>query len=135
MKSVSVAILPLLFLSNGAFAEDSARFTLEKTADGYVRMDKTTGEMSICTQQSDQLVCRIAADDRVAMEDEIARLDGRLTKLEEKIAASDKSGAVSNSTLPTDEEFEKSMTLMEKFFRRFMGVVKDLNEDGTPQKT
>lgn len=135
MKSVSVSILPLLFLSSGAFAEDSARFTLEKTADGYVRMDKTTGEMSICTQQSDQLICRIAADDRVAMEDEIARLDGRLTKLEEKLAAADKSGPVSNSTLPTDEEFEKSMTLMEKFFRRFMGVVKDLNEDGTPQKT
>ena len=135
MKTASYAILPLLLLSGTAFAEDSARFTLEKTADGYVRMDKTTGEMSICTQQSDQLVCRIAADDRVAMEDEIARLDGRLTKLEDKMAASDKSGAVSNSTLPTDEEFEKSMTLMEKFFRRFMGVVKDLNEDGTPQKT
>jgi hypothetical protein len=135
MKALSFAILPLLFLSGSAFAEDAARFTLEKTADGYVRMDKTTGEMSICTQQSDQLVCRIAADDRVAMEDEIARLDGRLTKLEDKMAAADKSGALSNSTLPTDEEFEKSMTLMEKFFRRFMGVVKDLNEDGTPQKT
>jgi hypothetical protein len=135
MKALSFAILPLLFLSGSAFAEDAARFTLEKTADGYVRMDKTTGEMSICTQQSDQLVCRIAADDRVAMEDDIARLDARLTKVEEKLATSSGSGALSNSTLPTDEEFEKSMTLMEKFFRRFMGVVKDLNEDGTPQKT
>jgi hypothetical protein len=135
MKALSFAILPLLFLSGSAFADDAARFTLEKTADGYVRMDKTTGEMSICTQQADQLVCRIAADDRVAMEDEIARLDSRLTKVEEKLAAGGGSGAVSNSTLPTDEEFEKSMTLMEKFFRRFMGVVKDLNEDGTPQKT
>ena len=121
-------------LASTAFAEDTARFTLEKTADGYVRMDKTTGEMSICTQQSDQLVCRIAADDRVAMEDEIARLDSRLTKLEDAMKAGG-SSAVTNSTLPTDEEFEKSMTLMEKFFRRFMGVVKDLNEDGTPQKT
>ncbi len=135
MKTASFAILPFLLLSGAAFAEDIARFTLEKTADGYVRMDKTTGEMSICVQQSDQLVCRSAADDRVAMEDEIARLDGRLTRLEEKFAATEQSGLLSNSTLPTDEEFEKSMTLMEKFFRRFMGVVKDLNEDGTPQKT
>jgi hypothetical protein len=135
MKTTPIAALSFLLLTGTAFADDTARFTLEKTADGYVRMDKTTGEMSICTQQSNQLVCRIAADDRVAMEDEIARLDGRLTKLEEKFAITDKSGALSNSTLPTDEEFEKSMTMMEKFFRRFMGVVKDLNEDGTPQKT
>lgn len=134
MKTTPIAALSLLLLTGAALADDAARFTLEKTADGYVRMDKTTGEMSICTQQADQLVCRIAADDRVAMEDEIARLDGRVTKLEEAMKAGG-AAATSNSTLPTDEEFEKSMTLMEKFFRRFMGVVKDLNEDGTPQKT
>lgn len=131
---LTIITAALCLLSGVAFAEDSARFTLEKTTDGYIRMDKTTGEMSICTRQSDQLVCRIAADDRVAMEDEIARLDGRVTKLEEAMKTGG-AAAMSNSTLPTDEEFEKSMTLMEKFFRRFMGVVKDLNEDGTPQKT
>ena len=131
---LTIITAAISLLASAAIAEDTARFTLEKTTDGYVRMDKTTGEMSICTQQSDQLVCRIAADDRVAMEDEIARLDSRLTKLEDAMKAGG-SSAVTNSTLPTDEEFEKSMTLMEKFFRRFMGVVKDLNEDGTPQKT
>ena len=131
---LTIITAAISLLASAAIAEDTARFALEKTTDGYVRMDKTTGEMSICTQQSDQLVCRIAADDRVAMEDEIARLDSRLTKLEDAMKAGG-SSAVTNSTLPTDEEFEKSMTLMEKFFRRFMGVVKDLNEDGTPQKT
>ncbi len=133
MKCTIILTAAATLFTGAAFAEDTARFTLEKTIDGYIRMDKSTGEMSICTQQSDQLVCRIAADDRVAMEDEIARLDGRVTKLEEVMKTG--AAAMSNSTLPTDEEFEKSMTLMEKFFRRFMGVVKDLNEDGTPQKT
>jgi hypothetical protein len=119
----------ILLMSTGlSFAQDANRYSLEKTTDGYVRMDKSTGEMSICKQQGDQLICRVAADDRVALEDGITRLEARLTKIEEKLAAMDKSGATSKTTLPTDEEFEKTIGYMEKFFRRFMGVVQDLNK-------
>jgi hypothetical protein len=119
----------ILLMSTGlSFAQDANRYSLEKTTDGYVRMDKSTGEMSICKQQGDQLICRVAADDRVALEDGITRLEARLTKIEEKLAAMEKSGATSKTTLPTDEEFEKTIGYMEKFFRRFMGVVQDLNK-------
>jgi hypothetical protein len=134
MMTLIVPVLTLLSVS--ANAEDTARYALEKTSDGYVRMDKLTGEMSICNVNGDQLVCRIAADDRVAMEDEIARIDGRLAKVEEKIADMKQSGLTSDQRMPADEEFEKTMGYMEKFFRRFMGVVKELNdEENGPQKT
>jgi hypothetical protein len=119
----------ILLMSTGlSFAQDANRYSLEKTTDGYVRMDKSTGEMSICKQQGDQLICRVAADDRVALEDGITRLEARLTKIEEKLAAMEKSGTTSKTTLPTDEEFEKTIGYMEKFFRRFMGAVQDLNK-------
>ncbi len=136
MRMIILTSAALAASSAYGFAEDMTRFSLEKTADGYVRMDKTTGEMSICKEQGDQLVCRVAADDRQAIDDEMARLEKRLTAVEEKLGNLEKSGLTSDQGMPTDEEFEKTMGYMEKFFRRFMGVVKELNdEENGPQKT
>jgi hypothetical protein len=136
MRMFILALLAIAASVSAGFAEDLIRYTLEKTADGYVRMDKATGTMSICKEQGDQLVCRIAADDRMAVDDQIAGLEKRLSALENKLGNLDKSGLKSEQSLPTDEEFEKTMSYMEKFFRRFMGVVKELNdEENGPQKT
>ena len=81
------AILP-----GSAFAQDGARYQLEKTADGYVRLDKQTGDMSICKEQSGQLVCRAAADDRNSLADEIGRIDSRLAAIEKKLESAGSSG-------------------------------------------
>ena len=127
----AAALLPV-----DAFAQDEARYQLEKTTDGYVRLDKQTGDMSICREQYGQLVCRAAADDRNSLADEIGRIDSRLAAVEKRLESSSSSGFSSNNDLPTDEEFEKTMGYMEKFFRRFMGIVRDLNEsESGPQRT
>lgn len=119
-----------------ALAQDTARYQMEKTADGYVRLDTVTGDMSVCKEQSGQLICRAAADDRTSLADEIGRIDTRLAAIEKKLDNSGMSGLSSNNDLPTEEEFEKTMGYMEKFFRRFMGIVRDLNEsENGPQKT
>lgn len=136
MRMFMITLSALAASASGGLAEDLTRYALEKTADGYVRMDKSSGEMSICNEQGDQLVCRMAADDRLAIDDQMASLEERLTALETKLGALEKSGLTGNQSLPTDEEFEKTMGYMEKFFRRFMGVVKELNdEENGPQKT
>lgn len=130
--------MSLAVIGNGQ-AQDSGRYTMEKTAQGYVRLDNRTGEMSICTEQSGQLVCKLAAEERRAFEDELASLSERVKKLEDTVAANGGVAAAPRETLPSDEEFEKTMGYMEQFFRRFMGIVKDFqNEEpslGTPQKT
>lgn len=136
MRSVFLMIAVLAAGATSVVAEDSARFALEKTSDGYVRMDKTSGEMSICKEQDGQLVCRLAADDKGALADQLSQMDKRLGAIEEKLTKMEKSGVGPSSDMPTDEEFEKTMGYMEKFFRRFMGVVKELNdEEHGPQKT
>jgi hypothetical protein len=77
-------IAPLTFVALALAAGSAAaqqvdtRYTLEKTAEGYVRMDTVTGEMSICTERDGQLLCRLAADERDAWQDEIGRLETRL---------------------------------------------------------
>lgn len=136
MRMMVLTFAAIAASTPAVFAEDLTRYSLEKTPDGYVRMDKATGEMSICKEQGDQLVCRVAADDRMVIDDEMARLEKRLTVVEEKLGLLEKSGLTSEQGMPTDEEFEKTMGYMEKFFRRFMGVVKELNdEENGPQKT
>lgn len=133
----SALALPFLAVST-AQAEEAERYRLEKSDTGYVRMDTRTGEMSICEERAGQLVCKLAADERSALQDEVDRLRTDLKLLEERIAKLEKPGL----PLLSDEEFDRTMGYMEKFVRGFMGIVKDLEKDnGTgsqepvPQKT
>lgn len=133
----AIAFPLILFLLTGsALAEDIVRYSLEKTADGYVRMDKQSGEMSVCKEAEGQLVCRLAADERNAYETTSASLAKRVEALERKVAALESGSSKSLNVLPSDEEFDKTLSMMERFMRRFMGVVKDLEGgEDNPQKT
>ncbi|ODT08927.1 MAG: hypothetical protein ABS58_00165 [Mesorhizobium sp. SCN 65-20] len=132
MRSSAFLLIPLLAgLGAGpALAAETQRFQMEKTDNGYVRMDTQTGEMSICEERSGQLVCKLAADERSALQDEIGRLQTELKAIEERVVKLEGSlTAKLESTLPTEEEFEKTMGYMERFFRSFMGIVKDFEKE------
>ena len=118
-----------------ASAAETQRYQMEKTDKGYVRMDTQTGEMSICEDRDNQLVCKLAADERSALQDEIGRLQTELKAIDERIVTLENSlTARMESKLPTEEEFQKSMGYMERFFRSFMGIVKDMEkEEQAPQ--
>jgi hypothetical protein len=101
-------------------------------------MDTQTGEMSICQEQSGQLVCKLATDARSAFESEVERLQTAVTALEDRIGRLEATLPTKpQSTLPSEEEFEKTMGYMERFLRRFMGIAKDLEDkpdsQGTPE--
>lgn len=135
MRVSAVTTFALAAAIGGASAQEAdRRYTLEKTADGYVRMDNRTGEMSICATRDGQLLCRLAADERDAWQEEIGRLTRRLEDVERRLGEIDKASAAAE--LPSEDEFEKSLTLMERFMRRFMDIVKDLEAENAPaQKT
>jgi hypothetical protein len=121
------AALFVVGLVGPAAAEE--RYQLQKTEGGYVRLNTETGEMSICEEKANQLVCRAAAEERTAFQDELDRLQARLDGLEERLARLEARPAVPEALLPSDEEIDKSMDVMEKFFRRFMGIMKDIQKD------
>ncbi|MDX8482652.1 hypothetical protein RFN28_29960 [Mesorhizobium sp. VK24D] len=126
-----------------ASSEETDRYQLEKSANGYVRMDTRTGAMSICEERTGQLVCKMATDERAAFQEEIDRLQSSVKALDERVAKLENTpSARLESNLPSEEDFNKTMNYMERFFRRFMDIVKDMdkeNGDGSakpdPQKT
>jgi hypothetical protein len=146
---MEVAMRPVAFLvpallaagiAGSASGQEVERYRLEKTETGYVRMDTTTGEMSICEERGGELVCKPAAEERTALQDEIDRLQKRLEGLEQRVASLEKRPAIPETLVPSGEQFDKTMEFMEKFFHRFMDIVRDFEKDknspeALPQRT
>lgn len=117
-----------------SLAQDAERYRLERTENGYVRLDTRTGAMATCEERGGQLVCRLAADEREAYEDRIDTLDDRIEALEERVAALEAPPAPA-AGLPSEDEFEQTLGYMERFFRRFMEIVTSLDREfGDEQK-
>jgi hypothetical protein len=130
---IIAAAIAMSFAGAHAFAQDTDRYALEKSGTGYVRMDRRTGEMSLCEEHSGQLVCKLATDERIAAQGQTERLQAAVKSLEERVTKLE-SGLTArlDSALPTEEEFEKTMSYMERFLRRFIGIAKDMETD--PEK-
>lgn len=103
--------------------EQVDRYQLQRTDNGYVRLDTKTGSMSICKENSGQLICRMASDERAAYEGDLDALEARLKTLEAGRPA---------ASMPDEQEFEQTLGYMERFFRRFMGIVRDFEQDNQP---
>lgn len=127
-RLAAATMLLALAATAGASAQDD-RYAIERTEDGYVRLDTRTGQTSLCSEQSGQLVCRLAVDDREALQDDLDALQERLAAVEERLSALE---GVPAAGLPTEDEFEQGLSYMEQFFRRFMGIVRDLEEETPP---
>jgi flagellar motility protein MotE (MotC chaperone) len=134
---VSITLTAALLAGAGAHAQDAQRYRLEKSNDGFVRMDTQTGAMSICEEKGAQLVCRAAADERTAFQEEIERLQDQVKALDERVSKLENSLAAKlESSLPSEEEFNRTIGYMERFLRSFMDIVRDMSkEDPAPQKT
>ncbi len=115
------------------------RYTLEKSESGFVRLDRQTGAVTLCTEADGTLTCRMAADERAAYDEDLARLEKRVEALEKQIADGTAAGS---GELPSDAEIDRSIGIMERFMRAFFGLVQEFqgeqqeNQQGTvPDRT
>lgn len=128
LMTLGVFLLPL---AATAAEPDASRFQLERSGDHFIRLDRQTGAMSICQDKDGALACRMAADERAAYDDELDRLSQRVTALEQ--------GGLIHRALPSDAEVDRSISIMERMMKSFMGMVKEFqaeeNTNPLPQKT
>jgi hypothetical protein len=78
-KTIAGALIGFCLLVP-ALADDAApdneggRYSFSKQADGVLRLDTQTGDVSLCSQRTVGWACQAVPDDRAVFENEISRL-------------------------------------------------------------
>lgn len=121
-------------LTGVSSAQDNQRFQMQRANGGFMLMDTQTGTSSFCRESAGEFVCNAASDVPRITESDVEVLRKKITELEARVQAleSDKSAALD---LPSESEFEQTMNFMERFFQRFIGIVKGLEAETAPKET
>lgn len=127
MRTIHAFVAVAAMLTVPAQAQDDERFRLERTGDGYVRLDTVTGRTALCREQGAQLVCRMAVEDRAAYDARLDELEAKTAALEDRLAALE--ARVPELRLPGSEDVDQAMDQVERFLRRFLGIARDLERD------
>ena len=119
---LGLAVLSLATPAAIAQETNADRYTLEKSDSGFVRLDRQTGAVTLCTEDQGTLTCRMAADERAAYDEDLARLEKRVEALERQLADGT---AARSGELPSDAEIDRSIGIMERFMRAFFNLVQE----------
>jgi hypothetical protein len=133
IRKTILTLAAISFAIPAAVAQESAenRYTLEKSESGFVRLDRQTGAVTLCAEAEGTLTCRMAADERAAYDEDLARLEKRVEALEKQLADG---MAAKSGDLPSDAEIDRSIGIMERFMRAFFGLVQEFEgEDRTSE--
>ncbi len=93
IKRTLAASAVCMALSAPAFAEgetpdsEHGRYTFNKIADGFLRLDTQTGQVSVCSQRAVGFACQAVPDDRTVLENEITRLRTENAALKKEMLA------------------------------------------------
>ena len=117
-------------------------FQMMPAVGRQLKIDRRTGRVSICEDRNGDWACRLVADDRLAYEEEISRLEDDNARLVEENARLNKELAERQSAegsgkrgdgpwiAPEDEKrLDEFMTFSDKAIRRFFGMVENLKRD------
>ena len=109
-----------------AESDDDARYSMSQTDDGFLRLDRSSGQVSHCRKQSGDWACESVAEERTAYEAEIARL----TEENERLRAG-QAGSTTDSPdgLPTDEEIDKAFSLFERMTKRLARITRIFRDE------
>jgi hypothetical protein len=121
--------------SEPAAAGDTAngRYAMTPVADGFLRLDTRSGQVSLCTIQKDQAQCRASADERAALQAEIDRLAKENAALKTPGSLAPGVNPKAAAEEEDDRRFDKALDRAERFMRRMMQLFRDPN--GKPPPT
>lgn len=142
-QSLAAAVL-CVALAAPAFAEgempdsEHGRYSFSKVAEGFLRLDTQTGQVSVCTQRAVGWACQAAPDDRAVLENEIARLRTENAGLKKEMlarglalpgsgaTAPESSGTHDNDItihLPDNSEIDRMVTYAGQLWHRFVEAI------------
>jgi hypothetical protein len=109
-------------------------FEMVPATGRHLKIDRRTGRVSLCEETDGRWACRLVADDRLAYEEEIARLESENGRLRERIAELEGAGGGADSPAPwispeDERRLDEFLTFSDKAMRRLFGMVQDFKRD------
>jgi hypothetical protein len=105
---------------------ENGRYSFNPVADGVLRLDTRTGQVSQCSRSDAGWACKVVPDERSALETEIARLQGENGTLKKELLA--KPGEP-ELKLPSDAEVDKVISFLKKVWRRLIEMGRTVQRD------
>jgi hypothetical protein len=116
---------PTIAESQVPAVSETGRYTMAPTEGGFLRLDTLSGEVSFCTVEDGALLCRAAAAEKAALEAEISRLRRENTELKSSVGGAPVAPPKGGAGLPSEEEFERTLSMTERFLRRMMKIFRE----------
>ena len=129
LKLATTSLLAAVLAWPALAGDEDGRYRMLPTADGFLKLDTRSGAVSECKPGRDGYQCRLVPDEQRTLQAEIDRLAGENGVLREQLGKAGAGGKPSPA-VPSEEEVDRALGYMEKFLRRFMGVLRD--ETGKP---
>jgi hypothetical protein len=135
----TMLMLPAIALSTTALAQDdisiladdaNGRYSLAPIDGGIAKLDTRTGAITECRRKDDALTCALVPDERQRLQGEIDRLTRENAELRAKSSGTPPTGSIVKPApaLPSDEEVDRALSLMERFLRRFKEIMREGND-------
>jgi hypothetical protein len=146
MRALALVFMLLLAHFGVASAEtatpdsENGRYSFYPVADGVLRLDTRTGQISQCSRSDATWACKLVPDERSALETEIARLQGENATLKKQLLArglpvpgapgpSIAQPADPELKLPSDADVDKVISFLEKVWRRLVEMGRSVQKD------
>jgi hypothetical protein len=135
---------------------ENGRYALSPVADGVIRLDTRSGEVSTCSNNGNGWACYAVPDERAALDTEIGRLQADNEKLKAQLAAREPTvpGKIDEPLpkadslkkpepkiaegerkieipLPSDRDMDRMMSFLEQAWRRLVDMANRMQKDVT----
>jgi len=138
--TLSLANLTVASAQTATPDSENGRYSFSPMADGALRLDTRTGQVSQCSRSDAGWACRLVPDERSALETEIARLQVENATLKKELLSRglpipgvpSPSGAKPEEPelkLPSDAEVNKVISFLEKVWRRLIELGRNVQKD------